>query len=95
MSAAAAVSSQPDSETLRSAVTLEADLRPPTLAEPSSAPPPRLSHTADLIQRPQQVSRVFMLFFLIIVFRKFCCCDFCVSMLTSFSVKPLAGTQTH
>lgn len=74
MSAAAAVSSQPDSESLRSAVTLEADLRPPTLAEPSSAPPACLSHTADLIQRPQQVSRVlccwvFFHFFLIIIFK--------------------------
>lgn len=70
MSAAAAVSSQPDSETLRSAVTLKADLRPPTLAEPSSAPPARLSHTADLIRQPQQVSRVFMLlgFFLLFFF---------------------------
>lgn len=28
-------------------------------------------------------------------FRKFCCCDFCVSLSTSFRVKPLAGTQTH
>lgn len=68
MSAIAAVSSQPDSETLRSAVTLEADLRPPTLAEPSSAPPARLSHTADLIQRPQKVSRVFMLLFFVFCF---------------------------